>query len=277
MGEQQMKEVTFKSHFELTEILMRRLIGLLYGISDIQELELEEDHQRVVDVLKGEKPIDENLITSLKRLKEADDNVRDPDDIISDIVLKVSAKKIFSRGAVIKGKRSEFGDVLELLCADWMKIDEIFAVELLSSLNSVVQRAMEIRGIFIEDEPPKKVRIYLTEATRCYIYGFYQACIALCRAAIEAVLELKLGEKGWNVSMISEDRKGEILCAMIYTAEEKGIIDGTMSRNADLIRKRGNYCLHQRRLFSGIKSLECIKYTRVILEYIYRDEKAEKK
>lgn len=271
-----MKEVTFKFSPQLSEILMRKLICCLYGISEVPKEELEEDTQRVIDVLRGEKSIDENLITSLKRLKEGNDEVKAPKEIAIDISLKVYAKQIFGRGAIIKGNKSELGDVIELLCSNWMEMDEIFAVELLAKLDPAVQRAMEMRVIFIDDEPPKKVRKYLAEATRCYIYGFYQACIALCRATIEAVLELKLREKGWNISLIAEDKKGEILSAMIYNAKDKGIIDETMSKNAHLIRKRGNYCLHQRQIYNSKKALECIIYTGEILECIYRDEETIK-
>jgi len=268
-----MKTVTVKAPLKLSEILMRRLIGCLYGIYyESFYGELEEDAQRVMDVLMGEKPIDENLKASLSRLKKEDKDVHDPEDILADIILKAYARQIFGIGRIIKGKRSELGDIIELLCSNWMKMDEIFAVELLTKLDPLVQRAMEVRGIFIDDEPPKNIRKYLAEATRCYLYGFYQACISLCRATIEAVLELKLKEKGWNISILTEDGKGEILAAMINAAKEEGIIDETMSKHAHLTRKRGNYCLHQRQIYTSKKALECIRYTREILEFIYKDE-----
>jgi len=267
-----MKKVTVSVPLKLSEILMRRLIGCIYGIHyESFEEKSGEDAQRVINVLLGKESIGKNLKTSINRLKEEDENI-DPDAVLVDIALKAYAKKMFGTGKIIKGKRSELGDVIELLCSNWMKMDEIFAVELLAKLDPLVQRTMEIRGIFADDEPPKNIRKYLAEATRCYLYGFYQACIALCRATIEAVLELKLRDKGWNISMIVGDKKGEILSAMIRVAREKGIIDENMYNYAHSIRKKGNFCLHQRQIYTSKKALECIRNTREILEFIYEDE-----
>ena len=43
-----------------------------------------------------------------------------------------------------------------------------------------------LKPVLAGQVPSAEVSLYLREATRCYLYGFFQGSTALCRAALEA-------------------------------------------------------------------------------------------
>ena len=89
---------------------------------------------------------------------------------------------------------------------DWMIVDEFFSIEAVSNIDDQVERFMHLRQIFIKDMPTKKAREHLIEATKCYVQGFYQASVIICRSVIEFVLENELREILQARDDIVEDR-----------------------------------------------------------------------
>jgi len=276
-----MKNVTLTIPVKMSDILMYRIIGCVYGIyqEEFSE-EFEGDIQHVIDVLKGLRPADESLKATIERLRAESSSVKDIQSIITDIVLKLFLRRLYQNGKILESESvpiEDLKDFVELVCSNWMMSDEFFAVEAVSRLDSLVDRAMELRETFIHDMPPKKVREYIAEATQCYVQGFYQACIITCRAVVEAVLERELRKHGWHISVIEDDRKGGVAITIINAAMNKGIIDRHLGKNAHSIRTHGNQCLHQRKIFSRYTALQCLKNTTDILRHIYvhREEKTQ--
>jgi len=89
---------------------------------------------------------------------------------------------------------------------DWI-VDDHYSREAVGNIRGIVDRFSKLSHVPAGVIPSAEVTRYLREATRCYVYGFAQASIALSRAALEAGLndylrrkvkaagELKLMEK----------------------------------------------------------------------------------
>lgn len=116
-------------------------------------------------------------------------------------------------------------------CRDSKKIKQIFTNEFNAKVDKMVDRSRELTTTFTKNAPS----MYLGEATECFIYGFFNAAIALVRATLEQILRDKLGIKP------DEDRKLSDLIDMTY---DKKIIDTNLRSKAIKIRKWGNRYLH---------------------------------
>ena len=65
------------------------------------------------------------------------------------------------------------------------RIDEHFTKLLIQKVPTFVERFTRLSIIQLTVLPKNEVRIYMQEATRCFVFGFNQASIALSRAAME--------------------------------------------------------------------------------------------
>ena len=64
-------------------------------------------------------------------------------------------------------------------------VDDFYAREAVEKVPKTVGRFLRLSPVLLGVIPNDEVSIYVREATRCFIYGFFQASIALCRAALE--------------------------------------------------------------------------------------------
>lgn len=67
-------------------------------------------------------------------------------------------------------------------------VDDFYSHEVVANIPGMVNRFLRLCPVLVGVIPSREVSLYLREATRCFIYGFFQASIALCRAALEAGL-----------------------------------------------------------------------------------------
>ncbi|MGB8459534.1 MAG: hypothetical protein WCE50_17550 [Candidatus Acidiferrum sp.] len=68
-------------------------------------------------------------------------------------------------------------------------LDQHYSREVVASVPGIVSRLLQIDPATVGRVPNKQTDIYVSEATRCFIYGFPQATIALCRATVEMALD----------------------------------------------------------------------------------------
>ena len=143
-----------------------------------------------------------------------------------------------------------------------------YAFQLIRILKRIRERS------FVLDSPPilgrasQRVVDLLGEATRCHLYGFHQACVAICRACLEKSLEERvprseLLQERWNT------KGGELEC-LVSASFRLGLLDGPHHVMADQVRKYGNNVLH-RGLQVGDDSWDILLNTRGVVSYLFRD------
>jgi hypothetical protein len=117
--------------------------------------------------------------------------------------------------------------------------DEFYARETVFHLPDMVKRFSRLRPVLVGRLPDRQLTIYLGEATRCFVYGFFQGSIALSRAALEAGFnrhfELRLG----SVAQMELKEK-------IEKAAQFKLITGGTADLAQGVRRLANQVLHSK-------------------------------
>jgi hypothetical protein len=249
----------------MSEILMRRLIGCLYGIHYNQfPEEYENDIRHVIDVMRGEKSVDEDLKAVIDRLRAKDDDIDETQDMLNRLKWTQFIRRLYRRGKIVETESSStegLRNIVDLVCSNWMPIDEFFAIEAVSNIDPLAERFMELRAIFIHSKPPEEAREHLIEATQCYLQGFYQASIIICRSVVEYVLDNELEKKGQPTD--------QHLYLIVDNARKEKIIDSRLSSVAHSLRKAGRDAIHRKRLFLREDALKYLEDTKNILQHVY--------
>jgi len=142
-----------------------------------------------------------------------------------------------------------------------LQIDEAYTRDMLDRIPKMVRRTLRLSTIPRTDRPPsRETNLYLKEDTRSYVFGFWQASIALSRAAVEAELKEKVAR-----NLISGC---DSLKKLIRAAERTRVLDDATSDMAYHAADHGNEVLH------GTPQGEDVAWTtltgaRGVLGYIY--------
>lgn len=157
--------------------------------------------------------------------------------------------------------------IRDTILKDVLEDDEFIAGffddELLNKKEGLVNRFKIIRQSFTNKPIAKRVQSHLIEATYCYLYGFNEAAIALCRATLEYALKVRL-IRG------KDDRIG--LETLIDEAINKVYLTENYRDVANRIRKYGNQVMHREPF--QFDAMNIINDTREILEILYKPRKA---
>jgi hypothetical protein len=107
--------------------------------------------------------------------------------------------------------------------------------------------------------PKDDAMVYLHEAAHCYIYGLFQAAIALARAAVEASIRHRakklLGAATCGVMTLAELLDDRRLARMLHR---------DVLRNAEKVRNLGNGVLHDEPLTAD-DALSAVEAARSVL------------
>jgi len=117
--------------------------------------------------------------------------------------------------------------------------DEFYSREMVSNLPGMVERFSRLKPVLVGRLPDKQVTIYLREATRCFIYGFFQGSIALSRAALESGLNRHMERKLGSVRPME-------LKVNIEKSHLFKLISGGAAQLAEKVRKSANQVLHSK-------------------------------
>jgi hypothetical protein len=107
---------------------------------------------------------------------------------------------------------------------------------------------------------------YLSEATRCWLYGLDSASAALCRAALELALRSAVGTPN-TTSQPSAGREENQIANLIRAAYDRRLLDRYMREVAHEIRKTGNDILHGR-IVEGMDQGNLLAKTRAVVEHV---------
>lgn len=137
-------------------------------------------------------------------------------------------------------------------------IGEVFENEVWKERDNIIDRFKKLRKSFIKTKPSDKVKDILAEATKCYVYGFNQAAVALCRAAVDYLLKEKLGKK--------EDEEHK-LSYLIREARNEGFLSkDKMKKKAWNVKEIGDRVMHAHPY--EFDALKIINDTREVLENV---------
>jgi hypothetical protein len=72
------------------------------------------------------------------------------------------------------------------------RLDSYYVRKFLRDAPKLVQRTMQLSALGMKAVPSSAAGFYLREATRCFVYGFWGASVAMSRAALEQGLREKV-------------------------------------------------------------------------------------
>src|ERR1039458_6091774 len=131
---------------------------------------------------------------------------------------------------------------------------------------AIVERLSTFQVVPVTRAVPTTVAQYAREASRCYLHGFFSACLILCRSCVESAIETKLDQKGLRrvVDALPFNKVQELLkCAVT-----SGILDDLTFCMADGIRKSANRAVHGT-VPSETECRDRLDQTRAVLRYLY--------
>ncbi|MBU2496354.1 MAG: DUF4145 domain-containing protein [Desulfobacterales bacterium] len=268
-----MKMKRVSAPLDMSTILLSRLVECIWGISQVGDGEkYDKDHQHLIDALAGTVPIDDSLREAVERLLQESIRPSKTEEVINNIRANLIFREIYRNGMIVEPEFAPVKDLVELIRSDiagWMFTDEFLAIESLCDLLPRVERFMELREVFTDQSPPRKAREHLIEAIQCYVQGFYQACVIICRSVVEHMLGEELRNLGWNIYQLPGDENEGLIMRIINNAQREDIITETLRKLAHSIRDCGNKALHKHKVFSRSEAFKCLSNTQKILRHIY--------
>lgn len=144
----------------------------------------------------------------------------------------------------------------------WL-VDWWYCKEAVEKIPHLKRRFLALTPVIVGTPPSNlEVKVYIREATRCYLYGFFQASVTLSRAALETALddclEQKLGTK-----------PSAQLAQKIDQAARWKFISAAVCHRAHLVRKTANGVLHEKQVSEAI-ALARLDDARSTLRELYR-------
>jgi len=150
----------------------------------------------------------------------------------------------------------------------WERLSIDFAWELIPSTQTAVNRTLQLYGIVLGQRPSRGTQAFLFRLGRCYVWGFDNECVIICRSVLDAGFHDVVGDEICLKHREPKDKNPFSLQNRIKAAWKEGITDGTTRKKADAVRIRGNKAVHQQ---PGVtkKVWETICYTLSVLNQLY--------
>jgi hypothetical protein len=117
------------------------------------------------------------------------------------------------------------------------EIEHYYVRDMLERVPKMVDRTMKLSHITPQKAPLGPTEVYLKEATRTYLFGFWDASVALSRAAVEQGLRQAAKERfNQNLKTLRE---------LIDAGLLLGLLDNPNKDLADKVVDAGNRVLHR--------------------------------
>lgn len=117
-------------------------------------------------------------------------------------------------------------------------LDDYYTKTMLGEIGAYVARTLELTHMQAESCPSEITKTYLREATRTYVHGLPQACVALSRAALEQSLKDVLGHQLSGTYLTFQ--------ALVDDASKWGVLDKLTAKIARKLAKEGDAVLHEK-------------------------------
>lgn len=138
-------------------------------------------------------------------------------------------------------------------------VDDFYSRETVQTIKDIVRRFLKLTPVLVGRIPSPEVSIYLREATKCFLHGFFQGSVALSRAALEAgINELLLRRLGAvpNVDLVDKLRQ----------LDRFHLLDPKLTDDAHSVRRAGGTVLHRSPAREDISLETLIKARRVLMK-----------
>lgn len=153
-----------------------------------------------------------------------------------------------------------------------VEADRILSRHALETADSVVQRIREVPSILLLRHPSSSVRTCLVEATRCYVFGLFQASAVMSRAAVQAALEDCLRARRsnlWHIQELARPPIRDWIRKWLEQARSERIISNEVYESLGRAISIGNRAAHGRTI-TGSDALWALKTVRDAVEMLYR-------
>jgi hypothetical protein len=153
----------------------------------------------------------------------------------------IGCLEAFGDGRLSRWLRDKLSDPLN---RPWISrvLDAYYTRDFLRRVRMLVDRTMRVTAMEPGAKPECGVNLYLREATRCYIFGFWFSSVALSRAAVEEALKDRLRKESCRVGKDMPNDNN--LRQLSLDAKEMGLIDAAHLDLVDKVRLNGNRVLH---------------------------------
>jgi uncharacterized protein DUF4145 len=142
--------------------------------------------------------------------------------------------------------------------------DELYTRDFLAKAKNVVERTILLTAMTPKATPDRAVNLYLREATRCYIFGFWDSSVALSRATLELALKHRLKDKLGRLTPTDDDLK-----LLLEVARKTRLIDDAHHGMGDQVRRDGNRVLHHGFRTDDHLAWKALAGARDVLNYLY--------
>ena len=148
-------------------------------------------------------------------------------------------------------------------------VQKYYVAQIRNLFPGIVKRAEKLRVLSAANQVPEYVQHYLSEPSRCYIYGQFLAALFLCRSALEEAVEDRLRSKGHGAE-IAKIERSKWLYALLSLARDKSVLNESTHRCANEIRELAKDAIHGNRLPEDEQCRKAYKKTRFVLESLYQ-------
>lgn len=217
------------------------------------ELTLSQEVQSFIDTLDFER--DHDILPD--EAKEAEK--------ARNLLGGVASEVIKSRETISEGKLKKGIEFLVQSHPELVNyfLDEHYTREVVGAVSGYVRRTMQLSPMEAASTPSDVTNTYLREATRTFVLGLPQACIALCRAALEQSLKERLGHQlSGSFVMFRE---------LLEEAEKWHLLDKVTKRIARDLAKAADDVLHEKPTTLD-KARELLDQLRGLLQHIYSSQ-----
>jgi hypothetical protein len=145
-------------------------------------------------------------------------------------------------------------------------LDDHYSRYFLREVPKVVKRALKLEPVFIKRPIAERVEIYVREATRAYLFGLFQASIALARSALEESLK---GHLRADAPVLAQSDE---LVALLRVAERSKLLNSSLIQSAHDVRKTANAVLHGTRC-GDLDAFGVLIKTRKVLDALHSGRK----
>lgn len=140
-------------------------------------------------------------------------------------------------------------------------LDDCLSRLMVRDIPRMVARVMQLEPLFIE-QPRAPENPYLVEATRCYVFGLFSACVALSRSALEQAFSthippaLRVGSREDKLQVLIRTARNSILKRKAQICDL-----------ADSVRKSANSVVHGKAALER-QALEALRDTRRVILFL---------
>lgn len=143
------------------------------------------------------------------------------------------------------------------LVAEWL--ERFYLRDTLNRIPKMVSRTLKLVALRSSPSVPGQVDEYLRQATRSYIYGFWDSCVALSRASLEQALRSAAGKR--------VNAKNACLSDLVRSCDRLRLLDSEHVKLAYRIEKAGNEVLHNQSCTDAV-AWQVLSDVRTVLTFL---------